>query len=94
MFAVEEVGSGVRFKIRVQPRAAKNEISGIYQDALKVRLTAPPVEGEANKECVKFFAKVLGVPKSNVRIVSGEKGRNKTLEVVGVTAQQVRQLAE
>lgn len=89
MFPVEDLECGVRFKVRVQPRASKNEISGVYQDMLKLRLTAPPVDGEANKACIEFFAKKLSLPKSSIRLVSGMKGRTKTLEIDGVTATAV-----
>lgn len=76
-----ETPEGVTFSVHVQPRASRNELCGIQGNALKVRLTSPPVEGEANKLCIEFMAKLLGVAKSRVRIVSGEKSRHKTLHV-------------
>ena len=66
-------------KIYVQPRSAKNAIVGLHADFLKVKLTAPPVEGAANKMCVDFFAKALKLPKSSIEIVSGHTGRSKGL---------------
>ena len=74
-------GEGVTFSVHVQPRASRNEICGMQGNELKVRLTSPPVEGEANKLCMEFFAKLLGVAKSRVRIISGEKSRHKTVLV-------------
>ena len=75
---------GTTIEIYVQPRASRNELAGIHEDALKVRLTAPPVEGEANKECLRFLAKVFGVPKAHLEIVQGHKSRRKTILLRGV----------
>ena len=63
--------------LQIQPRASKNEISGLLGDCLKVRLTAPPVEGAANKMCIEYLAKCLGVSKSSLEIVSGRSSRHK-----------------
>ncbi|HKM90194.1 MAG TPA: DUF167 domain-containing protein [Candidatus Acidoferrales bacterium] len=82
----------VRFAVRVQPRASRNAIEGVRDGALRIRLTAPPVEGEANEALVRLLAARLNVPKSAVRIVSGERGRTKRVAVRGVTAAQVRAL--
>ncbi len=92
MLDIKETVEGVTFKIRVQPRASKNQLAGEYEDALKVRLTAPPVDGEANQACIEFFAKLFGVAKSQVEIISGQTGRNKILKVLGVTGQQAEKL--
>jgi len=70
---------GFVFKIYVQPRSSKNRIEGIYGDALKIKLKAPPVEGEANKMCIKFLAKHLKVPKSSLEILSGQTSRTKRI---------------
>ncbi|MZP29005.1 YggU family protein [Heliobacterium undosum] len=91
MFWIQEQRGGcIRFKIRVQPRASKNEVCGLLDDALKVRLTAPPVDGEANAACLQFFAKTLGLSRSQVRLVAGETSRLKTLEVEGISAEDLR----
>ncbi len=85
-------GAGaVRFTVYVQPRASRSEVAGEHGDAVKIRVAAPPVEGAANKELVTFLAKKLGVPKSAIRIVSGERGRTKILEVSGITVRSVRE---
>lgn len=81
---------GVLLEIYVQPRASRNELAGMQGDCLKVRLTSPPVEGAANKLCREFFAKRLGVAKSRVTLVAGEKSRHKRLLVEGVTAEEAR----
>lgn len=83
---------GVLVKIKVQPRASKNEIKGIYGDALKVRLTAPPVDGEANLTCQAYFAKLCKVPKSRVDLVSGFTGRNKTILIEGMNEAEFLEL--
>jgi uncharacterized protein len=85
---------GVSLRIHVQPRASKNELAGVHEGSLKVRLTAPPVEGEANKECIKFVAKLLGVPKSSIEIVQGLKSRQKTLLVHDTTLERVRSIIQ
>ncbi len=90
MFELKESKTGVQFRVRVQPRASKSELAGVMEGALKVRITSPPVDGEANAACVKFFAALLGTAKSNLRISSGESSRNKTLEVSGMTLEEVR----
>jgi hypothetical protein len=81
---------GVTIDLYVQPRASRNEIAGVQGEELKVRLTSPPVEGEANRLCVEFFAKRLGVPKGAVELVAGEKSRHKRLRVAGVGAEEAR----
>lgn len=65
----------------LQPKAAKSEFAGLHGDALKVRIQAPPVEGKANAELVKFLAKQFGVSKSAVSIISGELNRHKRVRI-------------
>ena len=83
---INESSDGLIFSILVQPRASKNQVAGLHGDALKIRLTAPPVEGKANKMRAAFLAKSLGVPKSAVEIVSGQTGRNKQVKVACAAA--------
>ena len=80
-FPIREKPDGLIFNIRVQPRASKNQIVGVYGDAIKINLTAPPVENAANKACCTFLADRLSVAKSSVSIVSGQKGRNKRVKI-------------
>lgn len=89
MLHIREEKDGVSFKVRVQPRAARNQVAGLFEDALKLRLTAPPVEGEANEACRVFLAGLLSVPRSQVEIVSGHTGRNKMIKVLGVSAEKL-----
>ena len=82
---------GVTFAIKVHPRAKKNAITGEVGDALKLSITAPPVDGKANDACIDFFAKLLKVTRSSVTIAAGLNSRNKVIRVAGLTAQQVRE---
>jgi len=75
---------GVPFSAAILPRASKNEISGVMNGALKIRLTSPPVEGAANKACIKFLAKRLGVSTARVDIVGGLTSKNKIIRVEGM----------
>ena len=89
MVEVRDTASGVSFAVKVHPRAKKNAITGEIGDALKVALTAPPVEGKANEACIEFFAKLLKVPRSSVTIAAGQNSRNKLIRVTGLTAEEV-----
>jgi uncharacterized protein len=91
MIPIHEQGTGVTVAIKVHPRAKKNAITGEFGDALKVSLTAPPVEGKANAACIEFFAKLLKVPRSSVSIAAGEGSRNKVIRVNGLSVKEVRQ---
>jgi uncharacterized protein len=70
---------GLVITIYVQPRSSGNRITGIHGQALKVKLTAPPVDGAANKMCIDYLAKALQVPKTSIEMLSGQTGRNKRL---------------
>lgn len=83
---------GVIFAVRVTPRASRDAIEGEYQGALKVRLTAPPLDSRANDALRKFLAASLKVPVSAVKIIAGEKSRTKRVLIVGVTRAQVQRL--
>jgi len=90
MIPIRDTEGGVTFAVKVQPRAKKDAITGEFGDALKLALTAPPVDGRANAACIQFFANLLDVPRSSVTIASGEASRNKVMRVAGVTADEVR----
>ena len=87
--AIEARDGGVLLRVRVQPKASREAISGTVE-AIKVSLTAPPVEGEANAALIALVAKRVGLPKGVVRLVSGEKSREKALFLPGVTVETVR----
>ena len=86
MEKLKETAKGVQLKIRVQPRAAKNQVVGWLEDALKVRLTAPPVDGEANAALQRFLADYFGIPRSEVELIAGATGRIKMIRLNGMTA--------
>lgn len=88
---IEQRQSAVRVRIRVQTRASRTEIVGKHGGALKVRLAAPAVEGAANAELVRYIAGLLRVARSRLRVVTGETGRTKVIEIEGVEASAVRQ---
>ena len=81
MLYLKKYPDGIIFKVRVQPRAKKNAVVGLLDDALKIKLTAPPVDGAANTMCLKFLAGLLNVPKSALEIVSGQTGRKKIIRL-------------
>ena len=93
-FQVNEDKDGCTFHVRVQPRARRNEIIGLHDDALKIRLTAPPVEGKANQALQKFLAERLQVPPSAVEILTGHTSRQKRVRVSGVSGDAIRALLE
>jgi uncharacterized protein len=94
VITVHETAEGVTFAVKLQPRARRDAIVGELGGALKLSLTAPPVEGRANQACVEFLAVALEVAKSAVLIVSGETNRRKLIRVNGITAAQLREKLE
>lgn len=91
---IEATAKGVFIRVRVQPRASRSGIEGVTQDgaAVKVRLTAPPVEGEANSALVDFLSETLGVRKRDLVIVGGQRSRDKRVMVGGLTAAQLMEI--
>ena len=80
--------TGVRLRLRIQPRASREEVAGVAGDAIRIRLTAPPVDGTANEALVRFLAVLLRVPRSAVELVSGRTGRSKLVAVTGVSVEE------
>lgn len=76
---------GIRITFHVQPKASRTELAGKHGDAVKVRIQAPPVDGEANAELLRFVAASLGVSGREVELISGASSRRKVVEVRGVT---------
>ena len=89
MISIRDTPQGATFAVRVQPRARKNAVVGEIGDALKIALTAPPVEGRANEACIEFLAEFLKVPRASVTIAAGQSSRNKVVRVRGLTAAEV-----
>ncbi len=90
LLLVAETGA-VSFAVRAQPRSSREAIEGVREGALRVALTAPPVEGEANTALVALLAKTLRVPKRDVAVVAGTSNRSKRLRIVGLTVDEVRE---
>ena len=79
MLSIRKTSQGIRFKVYVQPRSSKNMIVGLHGDSLKIKVAAPPVDGAANKACIKFLAKCLSVSASSLDILTGHNCRTKTI---------------
>ena len=75
----------IRLKVHVNPRSSRNQITGWQGDALSIKLTAPPVEGSANKAAVEFLADRLGIKKSQITLISGQTSRDKVFEITGLS---------
>jgi len=93
MISIQETKEGVVFSIRVIPRSSRSEIAGIQDDALKLKITSPPVEGKANEACIRVLSDLLGVRKSQITILSGHKSRNKRISVSGIGKEDVESIA-
>ncbi len=81
MIATEETATSLGFPLLVVPRSSKNAVAGAHDQALKIKLTAPPVEGKANQAAVRFLAKALGVPRPDIAIVTGQTGRRQQVRI-------------
>jgi len=96
MLTIKQTANGLAFSVYVQPRASKAAIVGCHDNALKIKLTAPPVGGAANQQCIQILAKALGLPKSAVTITGGQTGRLKQIALKSIrgdfTASEVKSL--
>ena len=81
-----------RLTVKVHPRARRSAIAGRLGDAWKLDLAAPPVDGKANEECIRFFAQLAGVPRARVRIVTGATSRTKVVDIEGVSQEALEEL--
>ncbi len=84
------IDDGVELNVLVVPRSSRCEISGIHNNALRIKLTSPPVDNEANVQCCDFIAKQLGIAKRQVLIIRGKTARKKVVKIAGVTESEVR----
>jgi uncharacterized protein (TIGR00251 family) len=89
MIPINDTASGATFSVRLHPRARKNAITGTLGDALKISLTAPPLEGRANQACIEFLSDLLKLPRSSITIAAGQASRNKLIRISGVSAAEV-----
>ena len=84
-----DVADGCTLSVRVHPGARKNSVTGVHADALKIALTAPPVDGKANEALIAFLAEVLHLPRARVTLVSGLTSRAKMVRITGKSAAEV-----
>jgi len=94
MISIHDTPAGATFAVKIHPRARKDAITGELEDALKLSLKAPPVEGRANEACIEFLANLLKVPRSSVTIASGQNSPRKVIRVRGVSADEVQKRLE
>jgi len=87
---IRKTARGCKLTLFIQPKASKNEIIGPHNGALKIKITAPPVDGKANAALIEFLSDVLDVPKRNIEILKGETGRNKSVEILEISEEDLR----
>jgi len=90
LIPIQESSGSVTFAVKVHPRAKKNTITGEVGDAVKLSLTAPPINRKTNEACIEFLARLLNVARSSVTIASGQTSRRKVIRVGGISAEEVR----
>ncbi|MBW2504712.1 MAG: DUF167 domain-containing protein [Deltaproteobacteria bacterium] len=89
---LKQTGQGVELSVLVLPRSSKNRLVGMHGDELKIKLTSPPVEGAANRECEIFLAKLCRLPRNRVKLLQGESSRHKRWLLSGVELEPIRNL--
>ena len=82
------------FTVRVIPRSSTTEIVGEHDDALKIKLKSPPVDGAANEELIRFLSKLLAIPKASIDIVSGKTSRSKRIRVSNISLSQINEILQ
>jgi uncharacterized protein (TIGR00251 family) len=89
---IEEITGGVRLHLFIQPKASKNEVVGPHNGEIKIKITSPPVDGEANSGLIAYLSKLFGIPKRDIALVKGETNRHKVVDLSGITQEQARHL--
>ena len=87
---IRDTEDGITISLRVQPRSPRTKVDGVHDGAIRLRVSAPPVEGAANAAIIDFLRKQLGVRKSDITIIQGETSRQKVVAVVGIDARGAR----
>jgi uncharacterized protein len=87
---IQRTTNGILLRLRIVPRASRTEIAGIHGGMVRIRLAAVPVEGAANEALIRFLADRIAVPRSSVRVVSGQTSRSKVLAISGASLEQVQ----
>ena len=91
MIAIHDHPLGATFSVRVQPRGSRTAITGTVGDAVKISLSAPPIDGRANTALAEFFSEVFSVPRGAVQVVTGERSRNKVIRIAGLSSAELQQ---
>ncbi|MBL8187887.1 MAG: YggU family protein [Acidobacteria bacterium] len=94
MIKLTDKDGGVMFAVRVQPRASRSGVVGELDGALKIRLAAPPVDGEANEELIRVLAKLFDVPRAQIAIASGQTSKNKLIRIAGMSADKAGEILQ
>jgi len=89
MEAITATATGTLIRLRVQPRASRERLEGVRDGCVRLRLTAPPVDGAANAACIAFLAKILDISRGQIRLQAGDKSRDKLVHITGLTPAQV-----
>jgi uncharacterized protein len=87
-------GDNITFSVRVQPRASRSQIAGEIDGMLKIRVAAPPVEGEANEELIRLIAKLFEIPRANVALIAGQSSKNKLVRVSGISLERCKKVLD
>ena len=89
---IEEIKGGVRLHLFVQPKASKNEVVGPHNGEIKIKITSPPVDGEANAGLIEYLSKLFKIPKRDITLIKGETNRHKAVELTGITLEKAQEL--
>ena len=81
-------GKDIVIKVKIIPGSSKNKVIGVYNNSLKITITAPPVEGKANKKCITYIAKCFDVAKSKIEIISGQTSKNKLIKIYDISQRE------
>ncbi|MBA3063724.1 YggU family protein [bacterium] len=81
-------GNDIVIKVKIVPGSSKNKILGVHNDAIKITITAPPIEGKANKKCIAYLAKYFDVAKSKIEIISGQTSKNKLIKIYDISQKE------
>lgn len=89
---IESIKGGVRLHLFIQPKSSKNEVVGIHNGEIKIKITAPPIDGRANEGLIEYLSDLFDVPKRDIILAKGETGRHKTVDIAGVDENTARLL--
>jgi uncharacterized protein (TIGR00251 family) len=87
---IRETAEGLEVPLHVQPRARRSELGGVHNGALKLKVSAPPVDDAANRAVVEFFSEMMGIPRSRIQIIAGLKSRDKVLRIAGASLRNLQ----